>query len=173
MKRFLVLFFLLGALAQAAAQQALDSWAPAGSQPPIELRVDDPINGNVLFRPVHGTLLPDGRVMLFATTGVHARAAWFRPTPIGEPLPAVVTLTGERVPVDVDPPFSYTDPATGNRLYIEETLFCSGHTLDAEGGIFVAGGTLLYQLFEAATQTTANWIYGMPNVTRYSLATGT
>lgn len=173
MSRLLALFVLLGALAPAGAQQALDAWAPQGSQPPIELRVDDPINGNVQFRPVHGTLLPDGRVMLFATVGAHARAAWFRPTPIGEPLPAAVTLNGDHVPVDVDPPFSYTDPATGNRLYIEETLFCSGHTLDAEGGIFVAGGTLLYQLFEAATQTTANWIYGMPNVTRYSFATGT
>lgn len=173
MKRLLVLFVLLGALAPAGAQQVADSWAPPGTQPPVELRVDDPINGNVQFRPVHGTLLPDGRVMLFATVGTHARAAWFRPTPIGELLPAVVTLTGDRVPVDVDPPFSYTDPVTGNRLYVEETLFCSGHTLDAEGGIFVAGGTLFYQLFEASSQTTVNYIYGMPNATRYSFASGT
>ena len=43
----------------------------------------------------------------------------------------------------------------------------------ADGSIFVAGGTLLVSLYEAATETTANWIYGMPNVTRYSFATGT
>jgi hypothetical protein len=154
----------------AAAQQATDAWAPAAGQPPIELRVPHPTNGDVEFRPVHATLLPDGRVMLFATTGVPARAAWFVPTPIGAPLPATVRLTAEFVPVDINTPISYTDPATGNRLYIEETIFCSGHTLTAEGGIFVAGGTLLYSLYEAATQTTVNYIYGMPNVTQRTAA---
>jgi hypothetical protein len=173
MKRFLAFVLLAGAFAPALAQQALDAWAPQGSEQPIGLEVNDPIRGLVPFRPVHATLLPDGRVMLFPTTGVHARAAWFRPTPIGEPLPAVVTLNGDHVPVDVDPPFSYTDPVTGNRLYIEETPFCSGHTLTADGDIFAAGGTLLYQLFEASSETTVNYIYGMPNVTRYSFATGT
>jgi len=172
MKRFLAFVLLAGAFAPAGAQQALDAWAPQGSAQPIGLQVDDPIRGLVPYRPVHATLLPDGRVMLFATTGVHARAAWFRPTPIGEPLPAVVTLNGDEVPVDVDPPFSYTDPVTGNRLYIEETPFCSGHALTADGDIFVAGGTLLYQLYQASSQTTVNYIYGMPNVTRYSFATG-
>ena len=171
--RLFVFLLLIGACAPVFAQQVVDSWAPAGAQPPIALQVNDPVRGLVPFPPVHGTLLPDGRVMLFASTGNHARAAWFRPTPLGLPLPATVTLTGNHVPVDVDPPFAYTDPATGNRLYIEETLFCSGHTLDADGGIFVAGGTLLYSLFEAATQTTVNYIYGMPNVTQYSLATNT
>ena len=173
MRRFLVSVLLAGVSALACAQQVTDSWAPQGAQPPINLQVNDPVRGLVPFPPVHGTLLPDGRVMLFATTNHHARAAWFRPTPIGQALPASVTLTGDHVPVDVDPPFSYTDPATGNRVYVEETLFCSGHTLDADGGIFVAGGTLLYSLFEAATQTTVNYIYGMPNVTRYSAASGT
>ncbi|HEV3010812.1 MAG TPA: galactose oxidase early set domain-containing protein [Burkholderiales bacterium] len=167
---FLVSLVLIGT---ALAQQAVDAWAPAGSQAPIEFRVNDPINGNIQFRPVHGTLLPDGRVMLFATVGVHARAAWFVPTPIGDPLPATVTLNADHVPVDVDPPITVTDPATGNRLHVEETIFCSGHTLTADGGIFVAGGTLLYSLFQASTQTTINWIYGMPNVTQYSAASGT
>ena len=166
---FLVSLVLIGA---AGAQQAVDAWAPQGSQQPIWLVVNDPVRGVVPFPPVHATLLPDGRVMMFASTGNHARAAWFRPTGLAEPLPPYVMLTGDHVPVDVDPPFSYTDPA-GNRVYIEETLFCSGHTLMADGSIFVAGGTLLVSLYEAATETTANWIYGMPNVTRYSFATGT
>jgi hypothetical protein len=111
--------------------------------------------------------------MLFATVGVNARAAWFVPTPIGEPLPPVVRLTPDHVPVDVDPPISYTDPATGNRFHLEETIFCSGHALTADGGIFVAGGTLFYSIYEASSQTTVNWIYGMPNVTQYSLSSGT
>lgn len=167
---FLALLVLIGT---AAAQQVVDGWAPNAAQAPIELRVNDPINGSIQFRPVHATLLPDGRVMLFATVGVHARAAWFVPTPLGAPLPALVQLTPDHVPVDVDPPISYTDPATGNRLHLEETLFCSGHTLTADGGIFAAGGTLLYSLYEASSQTTVNWIYGMPNVTQYSAATRT
>jgi hypothetical protein len=170
---FLLLFLLAGASALACAQQAVDAWAPQGSQDPVWLVVNDPVRGVVPFPPVHATLLPDGRVMLFASTGNHARAAWFVPTPVEQAPPPFVLLTGDHVPVDVDPPFSYTDPATGNRFYVEETLFCSGHTLMADGSIFVAGGTLLYSLYEAATETTANWIYGMPNVTRYSFATGT
>src|SRR5687767_5186206 len=175
MKRFtgLAVALLWSGIGAALAQQAADAWAPPGTQPPIGLMVNDPIRGPVLFPPVHGTLLPDGRVMLFATTGIHARAAWFVPTPIGAPLPTTVQLTPDHVPVDINPPISYTDPATGNRLYLEETIFCSGHALTAEGNIFVAGGTLLYQLYEAATQTTVNYIYGMPNVTQYSLATRT
>ena len=165
MKKQLLVAFLVSLIfaGTAAAQQATDAWAPAGQ--PIELRVNA-----VEFRPVHATLLPDGRVMLFATTGMPARAAWFVPTPIGDPLPATVHLTPEFVPVDINPPIAYTDPATGNRLYVEETLFCSGHTLTADGGIFVAGGTLLYSLYEAATQTTVNYIYGMPNVTQRTAA---
>ena len=49
--------------APAAAPQALDSWAPQGSQPPIGLIVNDPVRGVIPFPPVHATLLPDGRVM--------------------------------------------------------------------------------------------------------------
>jgi hypothetical protein len=157
----------------AFAQLAGDAWAPPGTQAPIELRVADPINGDVQFKPVHGTLLPDGRVMMFPTLEVTARAAWFRPTPIGEPLPTAIRLTPDHVPVDIDTPISMIDPATGNRLLIEEALFCSGHALTSEGGIFVGGGTLFYSVYEAATQTTTNYIYGMPNVTQYSLSSGT
>jgi hypothetical protein len=120
MKRFLAVLLLAGAFAPALAQQAVDGWAPQGSEAPIELRVNDPIRGDVLFPPVHATLLPTGpygRVMLFATTGIHARAAWFEPAPIGDPLPPVLRLTPDHVPVDIDPPISITDPKTGNRLH--------------------------------------------------------
>ena len=173
LSQLLVAFFIFAPALPAAAQQATDSWAPQESEQPVLLLVNDPVLGRVVpVPPGHATLRADGRVMMFATTNHHARAAWFTPTPIGQALPPFVMLTGDQVPVDIDPPVTYTDPATGNRLYIEETLFCSGHTLTADGGIFVAGGTLLYQLFEASSQTTVNYIYGMPNVTRYSPVAG-
>src|SRR5687767_12468826 len=82
LSRFLVLFLSIGAAAPAAAQRIADAWVPNALQAPVELRVTDPINGDIQFKPVHATLLPIGplgRVMLFATVGVHARAAWFEP----------------------------------------------------------------------------------------------
>jgi hypothetical protein len=167
--RFLVFFLLVGAFAPAAAQQATDSWAPPGSQAPIRLRVIDPINGLIDFPPVHATLLPDGRVMLIAKTGIHARAAYFTPGALGDPLPpgSSVLLTPETVPVNINTPIDYVD-AMGRPVHIEETLFCSGHALMADGSIFVAGGTLLLSVFDPPTQTTVNWVYGMPNTTLYS-----
>ena len=119
------------------------------------------------FPPVHATLLPDGRVMLFATTGIPARAAWFTPGPIGEELPPLVVLQPDNVPVDVDPPLDFTD-ASGLQWHIEETLFCSGHSLTADGSLFSAGGTLLYSITDPSTQTRVNYIYGMPQATLYS-----
>jgi len=109
----LLAVFFAAAAAPALAQQAVDSWAPQESQAPIWLIVNDPIRGVIPFPPVHATLLPTGpygRVMLFATTGINARAAWFEPAPIGDPLPTVLQLTPDHVPVDIDPPISYTDP---------------------------------------------------------------
>jgi len=78
--RFLVSLLLAGASAPVLAQQALDAWAPAGSQAPIELRVNDPVRGDIPFQPVHATLLPDGRVMLFApSTFTRGRRGSCRP----------------------------------------------------------------------------------------------
>src|SRR5262245_1908830 len=145
MKRFIALLLLAVAYAPAGAQQAVDGWAPQGSQPPIELRVQDPVRGDIEFRPVHATLLPDGRVMLFATVGVHARAAWFVPTPIGAPLPGVQRLNPDQVPVNINTPVDVTD-ALGRQWHFEETLFCSGHSLTADGSLFVAGGTFFYSM---------------------------
>ena len=151
----------------AIAQQAVDSWAPAGSQAPIELRVNDPVRGDILFQPVHATLLPDGRVMLFAPVGVHARAAWFVPTPIGDPLPPVLRLTADHVPVNINTPIDFTD-AQGRQWHFEETIFCSGHSLTSDGSIFVAGGTFFYSMRDPPNGISVSWIYGMPNTTLYS-----
>ena len=96
------------------------------------------MRGVIPFPPVHATLLPDGRVMFFSTTNVHARAAWFTPGPIGEDPPPLVVLTPDHVPVDVDPPLDFKD-ASGLEWHVEETLFCSGHSLTADGSLFSAG----------------------------------
>ena len=165
--RFLAVFLFAGAFAPPAAPQAIDSWQPPESAPPIGLIVNDPIRGVIPFPPVHATLLPDGRVMLFATTGVNARAAWFTPGPIGQEAPPIVVLNADNVPVDIDPPMNFTD-AQGRQWHIEETLFCSGHALTADGSLFSAGGTLLYSIFDPASQATVNYIYGMPQATLYS-----
>ena len=171
--RFLVLLLLAGAFAPLAAPQAIDAWAPQASTPPFALVVTDPGRGLVPFPPVHATLLPDRRVMLFATTGIRQRAAWFVPAPIDQDPPSgIVVLTADNVPVDVDPPISVTDGA-GRQWYVEETLFCSGHSLMADGSLFVAGGTLLYSIFDPLAQVTVNYIYGMPNATLYSYPTNT
>jgi hypothetical protein len=167
LRRFLLPFLAACACAPAAAQQSVDSWAPQGSAPPVSLIVNDPVRGVIPFPPVHATLLPDGRVMLFATTGVHARAAWFTPTPLDQEPPPLTLLTPEAVPVDVDPPLEFTD-ANGLQWHIEETLFCSGHALTADGSLFSAGGTLLYSITDPSTRTTVNYIYGMPQATLYS-----
>jgi len=169
--RFLVSLLLAGASAPVLAQQALDAWAPAGSQAPIELRVNDPVRGDIPFQPVHATLLPDGRVMLFAPVNVHARAAWFVPTPIGDPLPPVLRLTADHVPVNINTPIDFTD-AQGRQWHFEETIFCSGHSLTADGSLFVAGGTFFYSMRQP-NGIYVSWIYGMPNTTLYSYPVST
>jgi hypothetical protein len=171
MKRLLVSLLLIGAVAPLAAQQAVDAWVPEGSQAPIALRVIDPVNGDIEFKPVHATLLPigeRGRVMLFATVGVHARAAWFEPAPIGTPLSSPFYLTPDRVPVDRDPPITLNLGAW--QYHEEETIFCSGHALTSDGGIFVAGGTWFYSWRNLLTGESIGWIYGLPYTTQYSLA---
>lgn len=166
----LAFLFLAGMFVPAAAQPVADAWAPAGGQAPVELRVIDPINGDVEFRPVHATLLPigeRGRVMLFATVNVHARAAWFEPAPIGAALPSTLYLNPDVVPVDRDPPITFNVGAW--QYHEEETIFCSGHALSADGGIFVAGGTWFRSWRNLDTGASYSWIYGTPYTTRYSL----
>src|SRR5262245_47895148 len=166
MKRFLAFLLLAVASAPAGARWATGAWAPQGTQAPISLRVNDPFRGQIPFAPVHGTLLPDGRVMLVSTVGVHSRAAWFRPTPLGEALPPVVDLVPQTVPVNINAPIDFTD-MLGRRWHFEETIFCSGHALMSDGSIFIAGGTFFYSVFEPWSSATTNWIYGMPNATLY------
>jgi hypothetical protein len=172
--RFLAPVVIVAGLVLAPAPAlaaANDSWAPQAPAAPVALVVESS-NGPLPYPPVHATLLPDGRIMLFGVAGRYEKAAWFQPTPFDQEPPAQVTLTVDNVPVDIDPPMSFTD-ASGLQWYIEETLFCSGHSLMDDGSIFVAGGTFLYQVVNPATQASVVVAYGMPNATLYSYPTRT
>jgi galactose oxidase len=167
----LVVFVLLFAgFASLASGQglAVDRWAPQAPLPAVSLSVPDPTSpsGTATYPPVHGTLLPDGRVMLFGKTPRKEKAAWFTPTPFDQDPPGEVVLTVDAVPVDRDMQFM-TDDA-GLVWLVDETLFCSGHSLMADGSIFVSGGTLLLSHLDDATGARTTKIYGMPNATLYS-----
>src|SRR5580765_2652491 len=94
---------LIAALAAPVAAQGVagDAWAPSAPALPVALTVVDPIRGPSSYPPVHATLLPDGRVMLFGKAGRKEKAAWFLPTPFNQDPPAEVVLNVDNVPVDV------------------------------------------------------------------------
>jgi galactose oxidase len=186
-------FFLVAATAACCAAPTLvaaqglanDSWEPRGAliapgappaEAPVALVVRDAAGNEVPYPPVHATLLPDGdlygkgRIMLFGKAGRSEKAAWLEPTPFDAAPPAKVVLTVDPVPVDIEP---QTITLGGLPWYVEETLFCSGHSLMADGSLFVAGGTLLLSNLDDATQTRTNVLYGMPNATLYSFSTKT
>jgi hypothetical protein len=169
---FVVLSVVLSAesIAPAAAQRITDQWTPQGSAAPVALKVDDPVLGRIDYPPVHATLLPNGRIMLFGKAGMRVKAASFAPTPFDQDPPATVVLDFENVPVD----FNQVTVIDGQGLswLKDETLFCSGHSLMDDGSLFVAGGTLLFtHLNDDGSHT--NVIFGMPNATLYSYPTQT
>jgi len=155
----------------------LDIWAPSSSQAPIYFVAPDPVSTYALFAPVHATLLPPGtlgpdgtpiadiRIMLFGRAGDRVKAASFTPTPLGQALPPAVLLSAESTPHLTT---SIFDDASGNHWYNSDTLFCSGHSLTANGDIFVAGGTELYSIASPDRTTTVDLLYGLEYATRYS-----
>jgi hypothetical protein len=169
---FLCAVLIAGLVAPAAAQGvAGDAWAPQAPALPVALTVVDPIRGPSSYPPVHATLLPDGRVMLFGKAGRKEKAAWFLPTPFNQDPPSEVVLNVDNVPVDVNQ--GTVKDSLGRLWFVDETLFCSGHSLTADGSLFVAGGTLLFSNTDAPTGTTTTVLYGMPNATLYSFPTST
>jgi len=158
-------------------QAVLDIWAPSSSQAPIYFVAPDPVFTYKLFAPVHATLLPPGtrgpdgtpiadiRIMLFGRADDRVKAASFTPTPLGQALPPAVLLSAESTPHLTT---SIFDDASGNHWYNSDTLFCSGHTLTANGDIFVAGGTELYSIASPDRTTTVDVLYGLEYATRYS-----
>ena len=171
--RIIAVAAVIAGYAPCAAAQgtANDSWAPQATIPPVKLTVIDPVDGPLPYPPVHATLLPDGRVMLFGKAARKEKAAWLAPTPFDQEPPAEVVLQVENVPVDISQQ-TFTDSA-GIQWFVDETLFCSGHALTADGSIFVAGGTLLYSAFNPGTGVRTNILLGMPNSTLYSFPTRT
>lgn len=113
----------------------LDAWSA-----PVVWRTAD----GLYSAPVHATLLPDGRVLFVghardtldpAAATVQERSVFaLSPTPWWLPPPAEVTSPDMDVPLDaIDlfvPPW-----------LIQDDLFCAGHSLTADGALFVAGGT--------------------------------
>jgi hypothetical protein len=94
--------------------------------------------------PAHATLLPDGRILFLgyerpvpspSWTGATAQLVWtMTPTPVGQPLPGETLVTAEEVPYDAQ-------GAVFGSLLVNDDLFCSGHTLLADGSFFSVGGS--------------------------------
>lgn len=115
-----------------------DAWGPM-----VTLRT--PSGGYAA--PVHGTLLPDGRVHFFgferATAGgtsggiaeVGRRNAFvLTPDALGTTPPAEITVSPLTQPLDLN------EQAIGD-WRVNDNLVCAGQTLTSDGRIFTAGGT--------------------------------
>lgn len=98
--------------------------------------------------PVHGTLLPDGRIQFVGferstadgaqTNGDaeigHRNAFVFTPDALGATPPAEITVSALTEPIDVN------EQVIGD-WRVNDNLFCAGQTLTSDGRVFTAGGT--------------------------------
>jgi len=119
---------------------------------------------NLGLAPVHGTLLPDGRVMFFGTTrldgsttagGPPFEAALTIPPNLAS-LPAILPLDLENAPLECSTPgVCIFNDGAGNIASAIDLLFCSGHTLLDDGTLFTLSGTrhTSYQLATGQTGT--------------------
>jgi len=125
-----------------AASSAPTGTIPDGWSPKVRLRSQD----GWFAAPIHATLMPDGRVHFIgfdrmvedpAVPSVERKATFIiTPTPLGAPTPVDHTVTPLVTPLDSNNEF--IDP-----FLVDDSLFCSGHTLTADGRLFIAGGTRL------------------------------
>ena len=134
-----------------------DAWGPL-----IRLRAQD----GWFSVPVHATLMPDGRVHFMGyerpvedpSVASDQRKATFiiDPIPLGSPAPNDHVVTSLTPPLDANalflPPY-----------FIDDTLFCAGNTLTADGQVFTAGGTR--GVIDITTGDT--FALGMPYATRF------
>ena len=120
----------------------------AGFSPLITLKNSQ--QTNMGLSPVHGSLLPDGRVMFFGVSnpddsplanGPGFEAALTIPANLA-PFPATVSLAPENAPLECRTPgeCSFNDGA-GLQIDLFDGLFCSGHTLLEDGTLFTLSGT--------------------------------
>jgi hypothetical protein len=140
---------IASALVVAFVVAAPDRGAPADSAlpdsfgPSITLRTPD----GWYAAPMHGTLLPDGRVFLVGlaretqpatdSTPTHGVTFVLTPSAPGAPAPSEMTIDPIAEPIQITSMIS-------NGLEVRDDLFCSGQTLTADGRLFTAGGTRLY-----------------------------
>jgi hypothetical protein len=135
-------------------------WPPA---PHPGARVRDATGADLA--PVHATLLPDGTVHLI---GVAGNAGIMTPDqPDADP---DITLAPATPPVELPAPVPFGE------YLVSDSLFCSGHTLLADGDLLTIGGTRGAMHVvpppppgEAPPVT----ILGTSYATRYDAATGT
>lgn len=115
-----------------------DAWGPL-----VTLRT----TGGGYATPVHGTVLPDGRILFmgleratFEGTGStdaeigHRNAFVFTPDTLGTTPPAQITVDSLSQPIDLN------DQVIGD-WRVNDSLFCAGQTLTSDGQVFTAGGT--------------------------------
>jgi hypothetical protein len=123
--------------------------------------------------PIHATLLPDGKIMMWgkawqswpATQSTPYRsAAWvLTPTPIGTALPTQVT------PQPITEPLAVNGVTIGTAT-VTDDLFCAGNSLTTDGRVVVSGGT---RWVRDSTTGTVLDAYGVPYETVYDDSTGT
>ena len=137
--RFVAGFFIIAACApgetvveRTAELDVADLWLPFDTQAPVYLVGED----GKAFSPVHATLLPDQRVMFLGLSvgGGTTKAALFTPTPADQFPPAVQVVDTQPIPVEAE-------NVTIDGYVVDDTPFCAGQTLLADGSLFIAGGT--------------------------------
>ncbi|MEM7307470.1 MAG: galactose oxidase early set domain-containing protein [Planctomycetota bacterium] len=139
---------LLSALSTPAAAQGIAPWIEAD---PVRFESDS-FSRKVLWRTpegrygaaVHATLMPDGSILFIGYTrptevyeeqeDAQKLTFTMTPTPLGEPLPTDAIVEGQPVPYEIDEAFVFPE-------LVLDDLFCSGHSLLADGSFFSAGGT--------------------------------
>jgi len=141
----------------ATSETVPDAWGPR-----IRLRAED----GWFSVPIHATLMPDGRVHFMGyerdledpSVPSDQRKATFMidPLPLGSTAPTDHTVTPLTSVLDANNLFILP-------YFIDDTLFCAGNTLMADGQLFTAGGTR--GVFDVTTSDV--FTFGLPYATRF------
>ncbi|MFP5256672.1 MAG: galactose oxidase-like domain-containing protein [Acidimicrobiia bacterium] len=147
------------ATAPAAGEEALESWST-----PITLRTPD----GWYASPIHGGLLPDGRVFLWGVS----RSDW--PTATSDPGRPMSFVLDPRAAVDgnllideIPQPVEIDRLLQGN-LVVSDSYYCAGQSITADGKVFTAGGTRAWT--DQATNAAAT-IIGLQHETIFDPST--